>query len=163
MPSSCKKNQRSLKLCEEALGDEGARVLKRQSQWVNCVTVQLQFLMITLLEKKRDTHIIVLITDRLEKRPYFKVQHYKVIPVDAIAVELPEVDTPDVQDALQTLKKNNQQADDPYGFIVITCSNDSMIPNVCMPLESYKMGYYPVDAKASQGILSSGIPAPFCF
>eukprot|EP00798_Chlamydomonas_sp_ICE-L_P011006 gene11006-18970_t len=139
----CKYYQLSLKESQEAYGDEGARRLNRQSKWLNCVAVPLKFLMITLLENKRDTHIVVLTTERLEKRPYFKVQHYKVIPLDAIAVELPELQTPMVRDALHTLKMNNQQANDAYGFIVITCSDDSMLPDICMPLESCNIPFFP--------------------
>eukprot|EP00798_Chlamydomonas_sp_ICE-L_P011009 gene11009-18973_t len=113
----CKHYQHRLELSQEAYGDEGPRRLHRQSKWLNCVVAPLKYLMVTLLENKRDTHIIVLTTELVEERPYFRVQHYKVIPVDAIAVDLPDTDTQMVQDSLHTLKMNNQQANDAYGFM----------------------------------------------
>eukprot|EP00798_Chlamydomonas_sp_ICE-L_P011008 gene11008-18972_t len=89
----CKEHQQGLRLCQEVHGDEGALAVKCQSQWYTLVKSHLYALMATLLEDKRDTHIIALTTERLEKRPYFKVQDYKVVSVDAVAVEFPGMDT----------------------------------------------------------------------
>eukprot|EP00798_Chlamydomonas_sp_ICE-L_P021803 gene21803-28824_t len=77
-----------------------------------------------------------------------RVQHYKVIPVDAVAVELPRMRTAVVQDAMQSLKMSHQLANDSNGLIVFTCSNDSMIPDFCMPLVSpdCEMPHLPVDS-----------------
>eukprot|EP00798_Chlamydomonas_sp_ICE-L_P020437 gene20437-27225_t len=120
----------------EAHGAEGALIANRQSQWLTMVEPLLYSLMATLLDKKRDTHIIILVTEHEEKRPYFKVQHYNVMPVYAVAVELPPQFTPVVQDAVHTLKMSCQHADYAYGFILIVCSNDSRLPVINKNLSS---------------------------
>eukprot|EP00798_Chlamydomonas_sp_ICE-L_P010025 gene10025-7915_t len=131
----------------EAHGDEGALGASRQNQWVIRMEPLFNFLIATLLDKKRDTHVMLLTTERLAKRPYFKVQHYKVITVDAIAVELPHKFAPTLLDAMQMLKMRNQEGNHAYGLVVIKCSNDGMVPAVIMPLDSAdsEIPHYPAD------------------
>eukprot|EP00798_Chlamydomonas_sp_ICE-L_P015658 gene15658-21764_t len=61
------------------------------------------------------------------------VQHYTVMPVDVASVEFPANATT-IQGAMHKLKMCHQQAKYAYGLIVITCSNDLMVPTVCKPL-----------------------------
>eukprot|EP00798_Chlamydomonas_sp_ICE-L_P011010 gene11010-18974_t len=105
----CKFYQQSAKESQEAHGDEGILALTRQSQWLIRVRPLLYMLMATLLGKIRDTHIIVLITERLEMKPYFRIQDYKVMPVDAVAVELPELHIPTIRHGVHTMKMENQK------------------------------------------------------
>eukprot|EP00798_Chlamydomonas_sp_ICE-L_P015657 gene15657-21763_t len=140
-------HQHGLKLAQEAHGDEGALIANRQSQWLTLVNPLLYSLMATLLDEKNDTRIIVLTTKRLEKRPYFKAQHCTLVPVDAIALEIPQM-TSSVQDAMHTLKMSHHQANYAYGLIVITCSNDLMehiLDQVRSAVENHKADFDPAD------------------
>eukprot|EP00798_Chlamydomonas_sp_ICE-L_P011007 gene11007-18971_t len=141
----CKEYQDTLKLSQEAHGDEGALGTNRQNQWLHRVEPFLYPLMATLLNKSnRDTHIILLTIERVEKRPYFKVQHCTVVPVDAIAVA--GKNTKAIQDKMYKLKMRHQQATYAYGLIVITCSNDSMVPVHIMHLDSRDYGLFHLSA-----------------
>eukprot|EP00798_Chlamydomonas_sp_ICE-L_P011011 gene11011-18975_t len=61
------------KLAQETHGDAGALSASRLSQWIARVVPILYTLMTVCLDKSnRDTHIILLTIERVEKKPYFK-------------------------------------------------------------------------------------------
>eukprot|EP00798_Chlamydomonas_sp_ICE-L_P011005 gene11005-18969_t len=145
--TKCKEHQRVLELSQEVHGDGGALGANRQTLWLTRMEPFFYMLMAPLLDKKSDTHIVALTTERLEKRPYFKIQDYKVMPVDVVAGKFPHMFTKVIQDEMRKLKMSNQQANYAYGLIVITCSNDVMVPVMCMPLSSpdIELPHLPVD------------------
>eukprot|EP00798_Chlamydomonas_sp_ICE-L_P011003 gene11003-18967_t len=131
--AECKKYHQLQQLAQEAHGDAGALNASRLTQWITRVEHPFLSLVATLLYKISDTHILLLTTKRYEKRPYFKVEEYKVVPGDKFAVEYPGEYEEMVRGPMHEFLMSHRHENGTYGLIVIMCSNDPMIPTLCLP------------------------------
>eukprot|EP00798_Chlamydomonas_sp_ICE-L_P013329 gene13329-19168_t len=136
--SKCKELQQKSKL-RQAHGDNVAINANLQNQWVSRVEMLLVNMMANLLgnrlDMKSDSHMIVITTERLDKKPHFRVKDYQVLSLDDFAQKFPAMHPGVLEDMhrmtapfQQENHGNEERAHVGYGLILLVCSNDPMLP-----------------------------------
>eukprot|EP00798_Chlamydomonas_sp_ICE-L_P018484 gene18484-24980_t len=136
--SMCKTSQVYNKQVQEVHGDKGALGFRRLTKWITFVTPGLMGMVAYLLDKKTFTHVIVLRTEHLDTKPYFRIQTYKVQSVVDMARENPAQHL-QMASGLQEMRKEFQSRTSSdgelfYGLVLVTSTNDAKLPEPILVL-----------------------------